>query len=260
MFRAAITVMLLTTCIDLTGQLNDDAHAVQWASGGRIGTVFSRYNLEPAPTGSRRESNYFFELDLEARFHPRWSVLLLFGRDFLHTWRDPEARAPGHLTDDPEFITHPYTSLLRTTFLQLGGQYNYRLGASDLSLVLSGGPTLTDYRRNYDLLITDNNASTPGFAVDETRSTFGVVGTLRLNYTRWFTRRFAVGLNLQLRGWQYLSGGVDTPRGVRFELNYQESDRMATYYNVNYDITSQTPDPSTRPADFSWSINLTQRL
>lgn len=254
-------LLLLLLATPLFAQEEADTRRVQWATAARVGMSFGQGSIEPPQTGSRLVRNVLVETDYEARFNKHWSAIAVLGGDFVWTYRDPSARAPGTLTDDPEFISHPFTSRRSLLFLRLGGQYNYRLGKGDLSVAASAGPAFGTYIRHYDYLrVSGNNLVSAGVVTDESVSTFNLAFSSRVQYTHWFARKFAVSAGFQALSFRYLSGGVDTPNGPRYELGRQESAALPVRYNVNYDITSLTPDPTLRNFSLGWFVGITQRL
>lgn len=260
--RAGQLLLLFLLTAPLLAQEEADTRRIQWATAGRFAMPFgSGPTIEPAETGSRLTTNILYEIDYEARFNEHWSAILVTGMDFVWTRRDPTNTAPGRITDDPEFVTHPFTSTLNTIFLRLGGQYSYRIGRGDFSAALSAGPGFTSYTRSYDYLrVTGPNLLTSGVAIDEARPTFTLVFSARMQYTHWFARKFALTAGIQGISFRYQSGAVDTPDGPRYQLEYQESAVLPVRYNVNYDITSLTPDPRLRKIGLNWFVGVTQRL
>lgn len=258
-----ILLFLLLGTTQLNAQLDEDTRRVQWASGGRVGMAFNNTNVEPAASGSRRTFSYFYEQEFEARISEKWSFLAIFGQDHLQNYREAEPTAPLRLGNDPNIVDHPYTSELQTTFLRLGGQYNYRIGSGDLSLALTGGIAGTDYTRTYDFVARGSFSrrdQEPGFAVDESRPTFSLTYSARGQYLHWMGRKFAIGAGLQMMGFNYLSGGQETSEGLRFRLGQQGSNGLRARYAVNYDVDSLTVDPTARPVVFHWYLTVNSRF
>ncbi|MEM6770665.1 MAG: hypothetical protein AAF597_08790 [Bacteroidota bacterium] len=238
-----------------------DNRKVQFAYSIRYGEGFSGGpNFEPPQTGQRQLHGFLFEQELEVRFSQKWSALFSLGGANTKTWRSPEAQG-NVFVEDPEFITHPYSSELTGLFVQLGGQYSHRIGSGDLSLALTSGFIWNTYSREYDRITLDGQSYVAaGTLRDRTKSATSVLTIARLQYTYWFSRQLAVSIGVQYLSPSYLSGGIDTPRGVRYELDAQGSSRILVPFDVNYDITSLTPDPSVRRNRFNWLVGFTSRI
>lgn len=254
-------LLLCWSALSLNAQLEADTRAVQFALSLRYGQTFGGGpNFERPQSGERQLSSTFFDQELELRFSKSWSALLSLGISASRSWRAPEPGVTPFVAD-PEFVTHPFTSQLDGVALQLGGQYSHRIGSGDLSLAATGGFVWNSYEREYDLIRgTNDNYFAGGTAVDRTKSATSFLGIIRLQYTYWFSRKLALGVGGQYLVPSYLSGGIDTPGGLRYELDEQQSAILAVPFNVNYDITSQTPDPSVNRNRLNWFIGFTTRI
>jgi hypothetical protein len=230
----------------MTGQSIEDSRRIQWANTYRYSQpILPINNFEPAENGGRLTSSYRLEIEVEARTSDKLGLLLVVSDDVVRSRLNPDPDSDSAVDlDNPFGIVHPYTSRIETWSLQLGAQYNWRLGAGDLSVGAVTGVGRETYTRVYDLITLRNNVyRMNGVSVNESNPVTHWQSSFRLQYTHWISRRFAINAGVQLHTSRYLKGGIETIRGPRYEIEYQEVEGMPVLYNLNYDRTTLTPNP-----------------
>lgn len=249
----------------LTGQGLDWALTYRYNPGTIIG------DIEPTANGPRQQSVYTLSTELELRGSAKFGWIIGFAGELIETGKS------GDTTDDVLGgfnIIHPYTSQISTAYLRLGTQYNIRILEGDLSIGLFTGPGVGRYRRDWNvlnLLVADDAiiSRDPGFTTltDESTSTFRIMAAARLQYTYWFTPALAFSAGIEYSQSHYLGGGVETPRGVRYEIDEQgfipggsPGRRAPLIYDINYDRTTQMPDPSLVIRQFQLTLGITARI
>lgn len=269
MIRHRIFMALLLLCCSalLKGQSLDDSRRIQWAQTTRFGVpLLPIRNFEPPENGGRLTTGLRIEMELEARTSDKVSILLLALDEDIYSYLDPALSSDtGVDLLDPFGLVHPYTSNVETTGLELGLQYNVRVGSGDFSLGALSGVGLETYSRTYDIItgLVESRQRLAGVSYNESELVWQWVSTLRFQYTHWLGRRFALNLGTHLHVSQYISGGIETTRGLRYAVEYQELEALPIPYNLNYDRSTLMPNPNKNVKKFTrlyLHIGVTSRL
>ncbi len=249
----------------LKGQGFDAAYSIRYNTG------LATSKIEPAANGFRQQLAHSTALELELRRSDHLGWLIGFYFEGIEIGKSSVFVGDAV---EPFNMIHPYSSRLSSVYLRLGVQYNFRILEGDLSLGLLAGPGAVNYSRDWNVLnilviegniIRDNPAFTT--FTDESTATFRLQAAARLQYTYWFTPALAFSAGLEYNQSHYISGGIETLRGERYEIKDQEffpggaPGRVSPLiYNINYDRTTQMPDPSPVIHQFQFTLGLTCRL
>ncbi|MEM9930990.1 MAG: hypothetical protein AAF840_14305 [Bacteroidota bacterium] len=253
-YRIFAVLILLSSGNFLDAQSFRDSEGIQWASTIRFGLpLLPIGDFEPPENGGRINTGFRLDTEFEARVSERISLLALFTDDNIYSYLDPNASSDAGVDlSDPFGLVHPYTSTVELAGLQLGIQYNLRVGNGDFSLGILSGLGAEFYSRTYDIITgVAARQRLSGISYNESELVQQWVNTFRLQYTHWLGRRFALNLGVHLHTSQYMSGGIETSRGLRYVVEYQEISDMPVPYNLNYDRTTVMPNPTKYVKNFT---------
>ncbi len=265
--RLFLALLLLCSGGPLGAQSPENRQKIQWAQTTRFGVPLRPVrSFEPPENGGRLTTGFRLDVELEARTSDKISFLLLLTDDQLYSYLDPDLSSDtGVEVTNPFGLVHPYTSTLETTALELGLQYNWRVGSGDFSLGALAGIGAETYSRTYDIItgLVESRQRLAGVSYNESEIVMQWVTTFRLQYTHWLGRRFALNLGTHFHVSRYLSGGIETSRGLRYAVEYQELEALPVPYNLNYDRSTLMPDPTKYVKNFTrlyLHIGVTPRL
>lgn len=264
LIRHLLTGLLLLPFL-LSGQGFDAAYTIRYNTG------LATSNIEPPENGFRQQRAYSTGMELELRRSDHLGWLIGFSFERIETGKS--SVIVGDVVE-PFNMIHPYSSQLSSLYLRLGAQYNFRLLEGDLSLGLLAGPGAANYSRDWNvlnILVIEGNIirDNPAFITftDESAANFRLQAVARLQYTYWFTPALAFSTGLEYNQSHYISGGIETPRGERYEIKDQEffpggvpGRVMPLIYDINYDRTTLMPDPSPVIHQFQFTFGITSRL
>lgn len=256
----SLSLMLMPT---LYGQQKADTRKVHWAQTIRyIDSSLGLENIEPDENGPRDVTSGRIELEIEGRFSQHFSALILSGIGAYRTRQETSSLNSSVDLDNPFHLIHPYSSQLETFTLQLGGQYSLQLKQGEVNVAAATGFEWGRYSRIYDYIreLGDGTFRADGLATDSFEAVRGSISTLRVQYTYWFARKFALSMGAQGYARFYQRGGISTSAGERYQPRALESGFMPLRYNLNYDFTTLSPDPSPNVYRLEFIISITSRF
>jgi hypothetical protein len=240
--------LALALCgVELTGQSLEDSREIQWACTVRFGgPLVPISNFEPPQNGGRLTTGFRLEMEWEMRPSDKIGILFVTSDENLTSHLDPNPTSDNQVDlENPFGLVHPYTSKLEMSGVQLGAQFNLRVGSGDISFGAVTGIGVEIYSRIYDIITASSSGPRlNGVSYNESEEVIQWISSLRFQYTYWISRRFAISLGGQLHASKYLGGGIETPFGIRYDIDYQEVEGIEIFYNLNYDRSTLTPDPN----------------
>lgn len=251
--------------LSITGQGLDKASTISYGASGII------TELEPAENGLRNTFGSSITFDYEFRFGKKVGLLLSLPIEIITSRKSPVTSAD---IPEPDNMVHPYRSALSGVYLLLGAQYNYEIGAGDLSFGMLVGAGPASYSRTWDVLkanvedgIIQGTSHFISGSTDNSTGTWRLKTTARVQYTYWISKELAFSLGMEYTQSNYLGGGIMIGDQLRYDFRTREftptgrlDDQSPLIYDVNYDLNTLTSDPGNTLRQLRFTIGVTSKI